>query len=290
MSATLDEISSQPATWRRAASLPTARLPVDGEPAAVIGCGTSWFMAQSYAAARERAGRGATDAFTATEFPEDRRYGTVVLVSRSGTTTEIVALAQALRRARTPTMLITAVGDGPVTPFVDSEVVLDFADETSVVQTRFATTALAWMLSSLGYDVKAAAHDAEAALTRPIPPSWIDADQITFLGTGWTIGLANEAALKLREASQSWTEAYPAMEWRHGPMAIAQHGRLVWIFGEAPDGIADKVAELGAELIPTEGDPLAHLILAQRLAIARAEARGLDPDTPRHLTRSVILD
>ncbi len=289
MSATLDEIFSQPATWRRAAALPTTGLPAVGEPAAVVGCGTSWFMAQSYAAARERAGLGATDAFTATEFPAGRRYERVVLLSRSGTTTEIVDLARALRSAGTPALLITAVGDGPATPFVDAEVVLDFADEASVVQTRFATTALAWMLSSLGHDVEAAAREAEAALTRAIPASWIEADQITFLGTGWTIGLANEAALKLREASQSWTEAYPAMEWRHGPMAIAQPGRLVWIFGEAPDGVAEKVAAFGAELVPTLGDPLAHLVLAQRMAVARAEARGLDPDAPRHLTRSVIL-
>jgi fructoselysine-6-P-deglycase FrlB-like protein len=36
-------------------------------------------------------------------------------------------------------------------------------------------------------------------------------------------------------------------------------------------------------------DPLAELVRAQRLAIAIAAARGLDPDAPRHLTRSVVL-
>jgi fructoselysine-6-P-deglycase FrlB-like protein len=36
-------------------------------------------------------------------------------------------------------------------------------------------------------------------------------------------------------------------------------------------------------------DPLAELVLAQRLAVAIAEAKGLDPDHPRHLTRSVVL-
>ena len=39
-------------------------------------------------------------------------------------------------------------------------------------------------------------------------------------------GPTAKPALKLREAAQSWTEAYPAMEYRHGPMAIAQPGRL----------------------------------------------------------------
>jgi len=37
-------------------------------------------------------------------------------------------------------------------------------------------------------------------------------------------------------------------------------------------------------------DPLAQLVLAQRLAVAMAERRGLDPDRPRHLARSVIID
>jgi fructoselysine-6-P-deglycase FrlB-like protein len=36
-------------------------------------------------------------------------------------------------------------------------------------------------------------------------------------------------------------------------------------------------------------DPLAELVRAQRLAVAVAAARSLDPDRPRHLTRSVIL-
>jgi fructoselysine-6-P-deglycase FrlB-like protein len=36
-------------------------------------------------------------------------------------------------------------------------------------------------------------------------------------------------------------------------------------------------------------DPLASLVLAQRTAVALAAARGLDPDRPRHLTRSIVL-
>jgi fructoselysine-6-P-deglycase FrlB-like protein len=36
-------------------------------------------------------------------------------------------------------------------------------------------------------------------------------------------------------------------------------------------------------------DPMADLIRAQRLAVALAEAKGLNPDEPRHLTRSVVL-
>lgn len=79
------------------------------------------------------------------------------------------------------------------------------------------------------------------------------------------------------------------MEYRHGPISIAQPGRLVWAFGKLPAGLAEQVAQTGAELVTSELHPLAHLVLAQRLAVARAEDRGLNPDTPRNLTRSVIL-
>src|SRR5947209_6066142 len=57
------EIISQPDCWRRAVTLAPDSLPAPGERVAVIGCGTSWFVAQSYAQLREAAGQGETDAF-----------------------------------------------------------------------------------------------------------------------------------------------------------------------------------------------------------------------------------
>jgi glucosamine 6-phosphate synthetase-like amidotransferase/phosphosugar isomerase protein len=61
------------------------------------------------------------------------------------------------------------------------------------------------------------------------------------------------------------------------------------MFGEAPEGLAEQVRATGALWIEGDLDPLAELVRAQRLAVAVAAARGLDPDRPRHLTRSVIL-
>jgi len=93
----------------------------------------------------------------------------------------------------------------------------------------------------------------------------------------------------MREASQSWTESYPAMEYRHGPISIAAPGRVTWHFGASPAGLADEVAATGARFEAGALDPMAELVRAQRVALARALARGLDPDSPRNLTRSVIL-
>ncbi|MFZ7089426.1 SIS domain-containing protein [Curtobacterium sp. RRHDQ10] len=282
------ELASQPDTWRAAAALLPAFadvLPQRGERVAVVGCGTSWFIAMSYAVARERAGHGLTDAFAGSEYPSGREYDRVVTISRSGTTTEIVDL---LGGVAAPTVLITAVPGSPAAAEADHLVSMPFADEQSVVQTRFATTTLALLRASLGDDVDALAVQAERALTIPID-DLLDADQVTFIGLGAAIGLTSEAALKTREAAQFWAESYPAMDYRHGPIAIAQPGRLVWTLGPVPEGLRDEVDRTGAVFVDHDLDPLAGLVVVHRFAVALAERRGLDPDNPRSLTRSVIL-
>ncbi|WP_416475895.1 SIS domain-containing protein [Streptomyces sp. LKA04] len=286
-----DELNSQPGCWTRAAAEAarhTTALPAAGERVAVVGCGTSYFMAQSAAALREGAGQGETDAFAASEFPRGRAYDRVVALTRSGTTTEVLELLADLK-GRTRTVALTADPETPVMAAADDVVVLDFADERSVVQTRFATTALTLLRAHLGLHTDAVVADARTALSAALPEGLVDRTQFTFLGRGWTVGLANEAGLKMREASLSWTEAYPAMEYRHGPISISTAGTATWMFGEAPEGLAEQVRDTGAMWVPGELDPLAELVRAQRLAVAVAAARGLDPDRPRHLTRSVIL-
>ncbi|WP_432097792.1 SIS domain-containing protein [Streptomyces sp. WAC 04229] len=286
-----DELNSQPECWTRAAAEAaghTAALPAAGERVAVVGCGTSYFMAQSVAALREGAGQGETDAFAASEFPRGRAYDRVVALTRSGTTTEVLELLAELKGS-TRTVAITADPGTPVMAAADDVVVLDFADERSVVQTRFATTALTLLRAHLGLHTDAVVADARTALAAALPEGLVERTQFTFLGRDWTVGLANEAGLKMREASLSWTEAYPAMEYRHGPISISTAGTATWMFGEAPEGLADQVRDTGAMWVPGELDPLAELVRAQRLAVAVAAARGLDPDRPRHLTRSVIL-
>ncbi|MER7772593.1 sugar isomerase [Kitasatospora sp. NPDC096140] len=287
MSHVAAEIASQPACWSRALESRPEGLPEPGERVAVLGCGTSLYMAQAYAELREGAGLGETDAFAASAFPESRRYDRVLAITRSGTTTEVI---DALRRtSQTPTTAITGDLDTPVTAAADTVVDLSFADEKSVVQTRFATTTLALLRGHLGLAPADLPDQARRAVDRELPESALAAEQFTFLGTGWTVGLAHEAALKLREASGSWTESYPAMEYRHGPVSISAPGRVVWFFGEPPAGLLDQVRATGATVIGSDLDPLAELIRAQRLAVAVAGARGLDPDRPRNLTRSIIL-
>lgn len=284
------EIHRQPQSWARAALLaPSLRdvLPRPGERVAVIGCGTSWFMAESYATLREATGHGETDYFAAADLSRDRRYDRLVAITRSGTTTEVLS---ALDGVSYPTTAITADASSAVVGVADESIVLDFAEEQSVVQTVFATTTLMLLRAALGQQLTMAISQAEQVLSAPPDAVFDDVHQFTFLGQGWSHGLAREAALKMREAAQTWTESYPQMEYRHGPISIAEPGRVVWVFGEPVPGLAQDIQATGATLICDELDPVADLVRAQLLAVRLAERRGLDPDRPRNLSRSVVLE
>lgn len=291
MSDTDREIASQPATWEAAlavADQARAALAAPGERVLLLGCGTSWFVAQSIAELREAAGLGETDAACASEYRPRRRYDRVVAVTRSGTSTEVLA---ALRQvpAGTVRVAITATAGQPVEDLTDIVLPLAFADERSVVQTRFPTSVLVAARAGLGEDVTHLPAAGAAALAAPLPADPASVDHLVYLGTGWTVGLAHEAALKVREAAQAWSESYPAMDFRHGPVAVAGPRSLVWSFGAVPAELDAVAGQAGARAYRDGRDPLAQLLLAQRFALALAAHRGFDPDRPRLLTRSVVL-
>ena len=291
MSYLADEIASQPECWAKAIEMAASAgpaLPARGERVAVIGCGSSLNVARCYAALREAAGHGETDAFPASEVPATRRYDRMVYVSRTGTTTEVLdALRQAPERART-----TAVVADPGSPLVREAgrvVLLDFADERSVVSSRFITSSIVLLRAHLGADVRALPEAAARELARPLPPGLAERTEFTFLGRGWAAAVADEAALKLREASRTWAESYPALEYRHGPISVSDENTAVWALGDVPPGLLEDARRTGALVIASDADPLAELIGAQRLAAVLAERKGIDPDQPRALSRSVIL-
>ncbi|MBN9629007.1 MAG: sugar isomerase, partial [Actinobacteria bacterium] len=91
------------------------------------------------------------------------------------------------------------------------------------------------------------------------------------------------------EAAQAWAEAYPLLDYRHGPLAVAGETSLVWIIGRSEPSLVEDIERVGATVRTSRHDPLVELANAQRLAVELAAHRGLDPDNPRHLTRSIVL-
>jgi sugar/nucleoside kinase (ribokinase family)/fructoselysine-6-P-deglycase FrlB-like protein len=286
-----EEIVSQPDLWQLASGLadrlgPTG-LPARGCRLAVIGCGTSHHVGRSFALARESRGHGETDVFTPQELPSGRRYDAVLAISRSGTTTEVAGALRQLS-GRTRTFAVCAVGGTPVADAADAAVLVPEADEKSIVQTRFATTALALLRAHIGVDLGPVVEDGRRALSGALPADPRDFAHFVFLAQGWAVGLAHEAALKFQETANVWTESYLAPEYRHGPISLAGDRTLVWALGRVDSAVLRHVAGTGATVVRRDHDPMAELIAIQRAAVFLARARLLDPDHPRNLTRSVI--
>ena len=282
-----DEIASQPECWEQAVAMleqVAELMPRPGERVAYVGCGTAWNIASAIAALREDAGQGQSDGFVASEFASRRDFDRVVVLSRSGDTLDVVALLEELD-GRFPTLAFVGVADSTIGALCDAAICLPFADEAGYAQTRFATSVLALHRAWLGEDMAPVIAQASAALQERLSEEHVDAEQATFLGTGWTFWLAREAALKFRESSASWAEAYPVLEYRRGPITVAQPGRMVWVFGEAPPGLGEQILDTGAILVESTRDPQAELVVTQRLALARAMKLGLNPDRPRYLRK-----
>jgi fructoselysine-6-P-deglycase FrlB-like protein len=212
----------------------------------------------------------------------------MVYVSRTGTTTEVLdALRRAPAQVRT-----TAIAADPGSPLVQEAgavVLLDFSAERSVVSSRFITSALVLLRAHLGEDLRALPDAAARELGRPLPPGLAEHREFTFLGLGWAAGVADEAALKLREASRTWAESYPALEYRHGPISVSDESTVVWALGQVPPSLLADARRTGAMVLSSDADPLVGLTGAQRLAVELAERQDIDPDQPRALSRSVIL-
>src|SRR5207237_3491235 len=135
-------------------------------------------------------------AFPASEVPATRRYDRIVYISRTGTTTEVLdALRQA--PAAAATVAVTADRDAPLAREAGHAVLLDFADERSVVSSRFITSSIVLLRAHLGTNVRSLPAEAEREVARPLPPELAERAEFTSLGCAWAAPLAGPPALTL---------------------------------------------------------------------------------------------
>jgi glucosamine--fructose-6-phosphate aminotransferase (isomerizing) len=103
------------------------------------------------------------------------------------------------------------------------------------------------------------------------------------------------------------SEAYHALEFRHGPMSMCDSSAtVVALLSKSrralEQAVLDDIAPFGAHLVTVGSDaqipptlpewatPALYLLPLQLLALERALSKGLDPDNPRHLTAVIHLD
>jgi len=146
-----------------------------------------------------------------------------------------------------------------------------------------------------------------------------DAPTFLFIGRGVGFPVALEGALKLKEISYLHAEGFAAGEMKHGPIALIDKGvpvvaiataarvqpKLLSNIEEAKVRGASIIAvanpgDAGVEALADEVlwvpatsellSPVVDLIPLQLLAYHVATERGLDPDKPRNLAKSVTVE
>jgi glucosamine--fructose-6-phosphate aminotransferase (isomerizing) len=252
---TWQEILSQPQTWQFtldgfAADSPALEAfleQADFDQVVVIGCGSTHYLAQVAASALPCWTGTAARTFPSSEvwlFPDmiPRGRSHLLAVSRSGTTSETLRALERFREvAGGPVLTITCYPENPLAQQADFTLAAPHAQEQSVAQTRSFSSMLLLMqaltatmaqneamLDPLGRlpGILNDLMDRIGDLPRRLGGD-LTIDRIFLFGAGPLCGLANEAMLKTKEMSLSDAEAYHPLEFRHGPMSMANEHMLV---------------------------------------------------------------
>jgi glucosamine--fructose-6-phosphate aminotransferase (isomerizing) len=278
---TLAEILSQPQIWRetdtrlRESELleKYATLFSPRSPWLFVGCGSSYYLSRLIAALWTKHFYIPATGVPASELlfaPEEtlRRLGAeqIVLMSRSGETTEVLRAAELLQKHKTvQTLGVTCNPRSPLEPLCTHTFQPFWADEKSTVMTR-SFTAILLAFQRLG--LQFVGDDQYSTALDQLPRRgqfWLDdhakkirdfaaknkfADYV-FLGQGVHYWLAQEAGLKVTEMSSSYAQVYHSLEFRHGPRSIAGPNTLITFYisdaaAEEETLLAEELKQLGA--------------------------------------------
>lgn len=261
-----------------------------GAPAVFLGSGSSHCLALAAASLYEAHVGAPAQGMLPSEY-RSRPGWLHVGFSRTGQTTELIGAMRRAREAGAPVLLLAGDAGSPAEAVADRTLALPFAAERGVVQTRFITACLAALRIILAAeDLTGLPEAIEVGLTENL--SSLRAPHVVYLGRDWRYGVARSAALTLEESALTVAESHQTLDYRHGPIACADEETLVWCFDQPEEAapVLRDVEATGATVRATGEDPLVSLVQAQLLAVARAAARGIDPDAPRHLSRAVVLE
>ncbi|MCF7805477.1 MAG: SIS domain-containing protein [Candidatus Marinimicrobia bacterium] len=242
-----------------------------------IGCGTSYYLALSAASVYAKITGEFSRAYPASDvylfsdpvFPNREKSFVPFLISRSGTTSEVLWVAKYLKEEYNLEFHgVSCREESELLELSDNGYLIAKADEKSVVMTRSFTSMLLMLQSLAGLKV----NDIEflESLRRlpeigkrifrdynELPETIINEGNFTkfvYLGQGPFYGLASESMLKIKEMSLTCSEAYHSLEFRHGPKSIADENMLVTFFisenaKESEVKLIQEVRELGAKVL-----------------------------------------
>jgi len=250
----------------------------------------------------------------------DLRSVLFLAISQSGASPDLVAAAEAARAGGALVVAIVNAEDSPLARAANHTLPLRADTETSVAATKSyiaSLSAIAQLVGSWTQDEPLlesleAAPDQLAAAWRL---DWTNAIEplrstgsLFVVARGLGLGVAQEAALKLKETCGLHAEAFSAAELRHGPIALVGRGFPVLAFAQADatmagvEALAEELIRVGATVLLAGTrvpgaialpalrahpaiEPMLLIQTFYRLAGLLAVARGRDPDRPPHLRK-----
>jgi glutamine---fructose-6-phosphate transaminase (isomerizing) len=241
--------------------------------------------------------------------------------SQSGQSPDLVSPTQFFRRGGARTVAVVNHTDSPLAQAAEWVLPLHAGPERSVAATKSYIAQLvagARLVAGWGEDaeLQRALQALPAAMAQALDRPWHaavevlrDVNRLFVIGRGTGLAIAMEAALKFKETCGIQAEAFSGAEVKHGPMALVEEGYPLLVFaprGPAQAGLIALAAEMrargarvllaapvgtpGAELsLATTAhedlDPIAAIQSFYPMVEALAQARGMDPDQPRHLAK-----
>lgn len=243
-----------------------------------------------------------------------------IAISQSGRSPDLLATVSSLKDAGACVIALVNEAESPLADMADEVVALAAGQERSVAATKSfiaSLAAIARVVAEWSEDdeLRDELRELPSLLRRAWELDWSplvkgleDATDLYVLGRGVGYGVAQEAALKLKETSQLHAEAFSTAELRHGPMALVREGFPALVFSQSDETgrnvgeTARVLAERGANVFLTGAaargaaplpyidcapllQPIVQIQSFYRAANALALARGLDPDRPPHLAK-----
>jgi glutamine---fructose-6-phosphate transaminase (isomerizing) len=341
---TVQEIYRQPATWMECLGLlhrlDLEALVGDRRPTEFqwifVGCGTSYYLAQAAAASFTLLTGRLARALPASEillYPElslpSPGSAFPVLISRSGHTSEILAVADTLREKRLEFLALTCDGN-ELAASTRRLLQLPVREESTVMTGSFTSMLLAMQFVAArlaGKEKFLAELDQLPRLSESLLAKYGQQlekfaqrpfEDVAVLGQGALYPIAAEVALKVMESSSSYAQYFHTLEFRHGPKSIIDNRALViglisHAGAEQELKVLREMKELGAstiaiinratpeareaadvlvELSSSQPDLallIVYVVWGQLFGSYVGLAKGLNPDEPTNLTRVVTF-
>ena len=244
-----------------------------------------------------------------------------IVISQSGKSPDLLAGARWARDNGAFILALVNREDSPAAKMADAVIPLLAGEENSVAATKSYIASLSALLHltaaiSGAADLMQACDDLPDHLAQALQLSWeeaveplADAETLFVVGRGLSFGVAQEAALKLKETSSLHGEGISGAEIMHGPLALVRRRSRVLVFSQQDEtragllSLAEVLRGKGAKLFMAEegspapgrlpvvpgmhpaAAPIAMIQSFYVMANLLSLARGMNPDNPPSLKK-----